>query len=1070
MKKLKQILTLLLVFVFSSTTISVSASTSQEAEPDFSYSACFVSFLSGDVAQINIELSTETKTEGDISTECYIPVYKGNTQQLVDIFYLPIRLENPFSEATTYSFTHDLNLTDPSIGEYRFKVIMLDSLETLSPEGTVNSPSDNEFYASNLEDHRFVQFDGVIPYVAFHDYETVSNITIKGNPVLFEGALDAGYTVDDFAPGTIISVQNYDAYLNSIQGLYCRIMLNILEDGTYVLWWAQPLEGYNDTVFIKPINLENPDNGNNEAEYYASEYDTELSYLPLADSVTVYKNLQTASYSDITPGHSETIMEYLYTDTDIDGYYDTVYIIYEEVFRIGYINASTYKLYPDMDAMRTYAPSNLSLNPTATNTFYSMPSFDTFHEGQIVHVLPSYDGMYTHYEVYAEDPVIVVGEVSNVVQILGVINYEIGNNNYRILSSDVQMLEVGDYLTAYCYADVIVGYELQLNPSSDMGIVLGTSVTTLFDTEYKAQIMNRDGEVVTYNFASRVNGTTPSWTTSSQMATAIPTGDIIVYSLNDNDEIVSYDIQTGYNYYYANLLPEQYRFVEDSAFYRLSTHKLGSYFITDETRIYATDAIRTEVSDDNITKTDESILLDGETYSYSVLYNSDNKEAALIILYETEIPTYDDTPEILDDIYYGMVISTAYTDDFEPIYQIQILESNGDISTYNIAKRINGSLANWNNADELEAAFPKGDIIAYQLDSNREFAMYDIESDYQSEYSNVLDQAFVFDCNTHAYNATDRTIGSFQLTDSTVIFASLMEDQYINSINVLVANENQLIDENTYSYSVLAYEDGNIEILMLHDADLIYHSDYPLVITKKVTVDNRTQYYGFVNGEETAYTVSENAEAKVSEFGVGDIINFSVNEDDEIVSATILVDKTEEGFLVIDNAMEGTYDDATSVSQGNYVTISTEELPIITTAAQAKTAADSMMQIGNSAFLKGFGAAGKAYSISTRSVRLMNANDYKQTFEDSNTERYYTDKYEDDRIKDYYISYEPVAYLYNAVEEKISVSSIYNAETDVNTFDFRNAAQLENDDLVYIYNYDGETKLFLIIDVKGDTI
>ncbi|MBR3922542.1 MAG: hypothetical protein IKJ45_05480, partial [Kiritimatiellae bacterium] len=68
---------------------------------------------------------------------------------------------------------------------------------------------------------------------------------------------------------------------------------------------------------------------------------------------SVYKNDAPASYYDVVPGYNECIRAYRYTDTNMDGLYDTVYIDYEEIFMVGSVNATYKKIYVNYDAMRT---------------------------------------------------------------------------------------------------------------------------------------------------------------------------------------------------------------------------------------------------------------------------------------------------------------------------------------------------------------------------------------------------------------------------------------------------------------------------------------------------------------------------------------------------------------------------------------------------------------------------------------------------------------------------------------------------------------------------------------------
>jgi len=179
---------------------------------------------------------------------------------------------------------------------------------------------------------------------------------------------------------------------------------------------------------------------------------------------------------------------------------------------------------------------------------------------------------------------------------------------------------------------------------------------------------------------------------------------------------------------------------------------------------------------------------------------------------------------------------------------------------------------------------------------------------------------------------------------------------------------------------------------------------------------------------------------------------FTTNAAGEMVKAYTLADKNGDNFIVKANYAD---DDEDGDVAGNLVTLSTTN----------RTAA-GCMTVGATHTLKGFGAAGKAYKVQGNLLRLVKAADYAATF--SGTDRDYTNITDEDMIQDYSVNASAVAYLYDTATNKYTVTTLLDAETDYTTADYQHGDQIDNDDLVYVYNYDGETKLVLIVDVASD--
>lgn len=1087
MKTTKHAIALFVAFMMLLTTSVFAFETASEV--DFSY-GIGATFWSEDLIRVHIDLYGEPGAAGDINTECYLPVYNGDNNQLVDLFYIPISIKNAFSQGEgadgSTGVYKEVRITDTSLVNYRLKVVMLDSTETLQPEGRIvdqqqNPFSSNETTISNADYPKLIEFDGIIPNIPLNLDEELIPVDILDHVFLWEGALDAGYTAEDFSLNSRLYAENGLEEINyNCQGQYCRVTIRIMNDGSYKLWIVEPLEDYNKTVSIKPTNLITANNGNDEVEFYPSDTSETSEVLPLSQSMTVYKNYGIATYSEVVPGHSDTISEYRYVDTDVDGFYDTVFIDYEEVFMIGHINQETYKYYVDTDMMRTYPATSLQLDPSDSYTSYHLNMDRSEIEvGQIVVVKPSYDGPYTHYDVTVQDAQKIYGNVSGVYSDEHNIPwYQIGENKYKMLNTYYgYQLFTGDTILGYVYQDTIVGFEMQISMNANLGIILGSNRNTNFDVDYQLKILDQNGDVSIYNLADQVNGAQPFWPTNDAFTTSFPQGDMIIYELNNQNEIISFDIQSLQTNY---LIPETYDFFTGDGSYSESNQKLGRWFLTEETVIFATEGTQEECLQDNTYLADASILSNGTVYQYSALYD-ENHEAIMVLVYETERPNDEEEDEELN-ANYGVIVDTNISSVFgSEYYEIKICNQNNEIEIYKLAENVNHETPSWGTEEEFAVDFPKGDLIVYKLNSNNQIVKYDIEKYFGVNDTNVINSDEWLSTGSAKYSKENQTVGSYKLTDSTLIFAKTAHDEYLDVESIFMIEQDQLIDETLYNYTVLQDKDNNIKVLTLETPKILFHSVYPVVITKtaKVTVDTkeRTRIFGYVDETEEEFLIALDAEESALALATGDIALFSYYYDKEITTpqiyqATILADKTEEGFVVIDNAMSGAADDCKTNETGNYVTLSTQNYGKIYSYDDAKSAAQGMMTIGTSVSLEGFGAAGKGYTVETKLLRLVNAKNYPNTFGEYE-EREYSKQYADDRVNDYYFEYEDsysrdLAYCYDVKRDRFYPTSVFNTETDQNTFDYQITNQLENDDLIYLYNYDGRTKLILVIDVMGD--
>lgn len=440
---------------------------------------------------------------------------------------------------------------------------------------------------------------------------------------------------------------------------------------------------------------------------------------------------------------------------------------------------------------------------------------------------------------------------------------------------------------------------------------------------------------------------------------------------------------------------------------------------------------------------------------------------------------------------YGLVIATNLATDFGSTYQIQMLTQKGEIATFNLAEKVNGITATYANQTALDAAFPAGKIVAYALNKDGEIKSFDIENSTLTHNVTEANDRVAIDSSVQ-YKESSEKLGSYYITDNTVIFTTETIRTGITKTNVALSSRDILEEDNTYTASILYNENKEAEVVVLIAAsNQVNMNSYPLVVTKKATVtvegDTRTKLFGYVNGEEVEMIVADNADytvvgraddtttplvdETVKALDVADIAMVATNGAGEIVKAVRVVEKGTTGFTVLDSAIEGALDDAKTAQTANKVLLKTADYTNPTTAAAAQTVAGTLMTKETTATgsVKGFGVAGKLYSVSGKNFRVLNAANYAASFNGTANRLYdsIVDAGDDAKISDYSVNSSAVAYKYNAKNGKFTVTTLLDAETDITTFDSKNGAQIENDDLVYAFNYDGETKLVLIIDVQG---
>ncbi len=440
-------------------------------------------------------------------------------------------------------------------------------------------------------------------------------------------------------------------------------------------------------------------------------------------------------------------------------------------------------------------------------------------------------------------------------------------------------------------------------------------------------------------------------------------------------------------------------------------------------------------------------------------------DAITATVYGDKIVCYDVAEGVKN---YGVVIANNVASDFGTTYQAQILTMAGEIVTLDLADKVNGADYTGTN---FATDFAKDNIIAYNLNNAGEIKAFEVADkdvtvgtivgDFTPAATTVSGDDKAVYATGKSYYDTREKLDNLYITDDTVVV--ITENAYGANNKADYAVSSKAIFDETETYDFFAvYNDAKEAkfVVLYQEMNNVNMSGYPLVVTKvsTVTVDNdyRTKLVGYIDGEEVELVTAEGVSRTL--LAANDIAMIATNADGEITAATILAKYVDSvGYKVVDNSANAAADDKLSKA-GTEQTIAFA--PTFNTANL-----DTFFSAGatDAETLKGFGIAGKVFEIKGKTLNLVQADDYALTL--SGTDRFYgaNDAY----ITDFTFNPAANAYIYNVRTGKITVDTIGDVDTEKSTNDYQDATQLFNDDAVYVYNYDGETKLILVIDING---
>ncbi len=435
-------------------------------------------------------------------------------------------------------------------------------------------------------------------------------------------------------------------------------------------------------------------------------------------------------------------------------------------------------------------------------------------------------------------------------------------------------------------------------------------------------------------------------------------------------------------------------------------------------------------------------------------------DAITATVYGDKIVCYDVAEGVKN---YAVVIDTHVATDFGTTYQVQVLTTAGEIVTLNLADKVNTTVDTTAAAyaTTFAADFAADNIVAYSLNNAGEIKAYDIASAGNFGSANVRGDDKADYQTGKAYYESREKLDNYFITENTVVV--ITKDGYgLNTkAEYAVASIDMFDETETYDYFAVYNDNKEAKFVVLYQQmDKVNMGGFPLVVTKVSTVsvanDYRAKLVGYIDGEEVELVTAEGVSKTL--LGVNDIAMIATNADGEITAATILakyVDGT--GYEVVDNSAHAA-DDEKLLQNGTKQTI--KFAPTFNTANL-----NTFFTAGttDAETLKGFGIAGKVHSLKGKTMNLVQADDYASTL--SGSDRFYG--VNDALITDFTFNPAANAYVYDVTSGKIKVASISDVDTEKSTGDWNDASQLDNDDAVYVYNYDGETKLILIVDING---
>ncbi len=479
---------------------------------------------------------------------------------------------------------------------------------------------------------------------------------------------------------------------------------------------------------------------NNQFSYYVNSNEKTVKIVEVPD--VIYNGIAYPEYvaADLKPGTGSVTL----IDHDNDDVYDVISISTYEYVVIDSVNTNDqiiYGRYPKKEYGSAERDYEMVLKHGSLNAYLG-----SLKRGDVVAIKTSKNTTGSM-KISVER---VLDSVTGPIEGISGNDYIIAGKVYeRIDGTTVDSeLKLGDTVTAYSHNGVCAAIIHAENDSYQYGYIVGVAdMGTAFSSEIHIKLVNRNNEMVEYTLGKKVVLDEKSVNTSKFDNVAIPlktaaaisyrTGaenlpyaQVVRYRLNNDGVITHLDTAT-YDQSVESKDSLQLSFSEaNEGVDRMMWNGANQVFNiaptgSSERKIafHATDIWGLSESDRDDIKYWKYKSLTSGTRSYTrssgtfEAYNIDpvTKLAALTLMYETEgqsvspAGNYSQKPGIVTGL------DQVLNEEGEVVTRINLIGISGGITSYPVARELEGSVATLKEGDIIDIAVSKGEIVVYTL-------------------------------------------------------------------------------------------------------------------------------------------------------------------------------------------------------------------------------------------------------------------------------------------------------------------------------------------------------------------
>ncbi len=497
-------------------------------------------------------------------------------------------------------------------------------------------------------------------------------------------------------PNSLRYIDKGDVNLSGLQGITVTAIVDISNYGNEKLLAVFPKAGRNNSLEIEPM-------------LFKDVYGTSIRYYKNADSYNlttsakveapfnIYLNLVNIDEATTTSSIPGTVAKYAvqhghggissndtlykFIDTDNNGLYDALFIDNASSFIVGKINSQYKEIYRSNDSgvfnsslswntAGTYSILPLSLDTSNEDVSYDIEDafgrkleFEDIDVGDVLTVYMSKDGDYTYYKIIVSTARSITGVIEETYSeklkdnTNSVTYYKIDGESYRLngtaSSSKLEPGLSGEFLLT---ADnKIIYFDLDAKVRNFAAAINVAASNSTFDKGVAVQLFTDNGSVGEYKLASTfyLNGTSYAVndsTVSSVVSTvkSAIAGQIVIYELNSKYEIKKI--------YYGNnglkMVDSDYRLMDytTSTTYKSYSSKLGSAYISDNTKLVAIKNYSKYTDDEQYSLLSKYSLVDEKSYPCYIVTDSAREAEFVLINGFVSSPSNTSQPFIITGI------------------------------------------------------------------------------------------------------------------------------------------------------------------------------------------------------------------------------------------------------------------------------------------------------------------------------------------------------------------------------------------------------------------------------------